>query len=963
MASMGSSGISVPSAWRDANPTQPSSSTLLDALERAATAARSGVEPRWPCIGRYRVRGKLGQGGMSSVWEALDDQLDRRVAIKLLRRDLSHGHGQRLRREAQALAKLSHPNVVQVYEVIEAEGLTAVVMELVEGQTLRRWQEQQPRPGWKACVELYLQAGRGLAAAHAVGLVHRDFKPDNCIVDEEGRVRVLDFGLVAREHDETTVDEVESGSAGDSLELRLTRTGTLMGTAAYMPPERLGRRGGDGMAGDQFSFCASIYEALHGERPFAGGSEKELQAAIESGRARPPPKGSRVPSRVRAVVLRGLAVDPGQRWESMPRFLAELERVLARSGRWRWLGVGMGTALVGAAVSGAVLTGMTRQTCAGAADQLGGVWDEERRAAVRAAILDTRTQHATDTWIRIEPMLNDYASQWASKHTEICEATRVTAVQTEEDMGLRMRCLDKRRIALLEAVAVLARGGADTRANAVSLVSRLPAITFCDDLEALHAQLPPPRDPELARAVDEARARLSRARTQREAGTYADAEREASEVLDEAERLGYEPLMAEALLERGECRAALARRAEAEEDLEGALDLAQRIDYRNIEARAASGLGRLAAGDRSRLDEAERLARHAWNLANRRGSDRLLLADAASAYGDVRTMRSTVPIEQRRTLDLQRSARALYVDALGSEHPAVAKTHESEGDLLKKQKKPWLAQESYEQALHIYENALGSSHPAVAEVSSKLGVALVEQGDPDMALELHEHALSMREAVFGPWHPSIAFTWTRIGIALHRQGRLEEAWAAHRHALEILGHTPGQEPTAEIGIVCELGFVLRDQGRMMEAVDWYDFSVLLRDEAFGPLDPYTVLVVMNIGDELLDRGLFDAAEDRYLRSLDRSARARCYCAALALIRLGEVALARRDIAGAAQYVKRAMLVEGFADNTSSNAAMTVQARFRRALRRAGLDDTSLGEGYEGYAEAVRLLEDAAGLAH
>lgn len=909
MESVGSSVVSVPSAWRRAKPTQPSTPALIESLEWAAAAHRAGIAPRWPGIGRYQACGKLGQGGMSTVWEALDDQLGRRVAIKLLLPDVSSEHGERLLREAQALAKLSHPNVVQVYEVLEVEGLTSVVMELVEGQTLRRWQEQQPRPEWRACVELYLQAGRGLAAAHAAGLVHRDFKPDNCIVDADGRVRVLDFGLVAREREEPTVDEVDLFSTSDSLELPLTRPGTLLGTTVYMPPERLGLGVSDGAAGDQFSFCISLYEALYGERPFGGSSVGEIKAAIEQGRIRKAPEGTRVPPRLRRIVLRGLASAPGDRWDSMAELLGALERVVAPYRRWPWLGAALlGTTTVGALASAMVIGGPEPTPCTGVEALLDGVWDARQRRAVQEAVVGTGTPHGLETWERLEPMLDAYAQQWTAKHGEVCEATRLTAVQTEVDMGLRMRCLDGRRTALREVVAVLARPDEETRRSAIELVAGLPVLAQCDDLEALHAELPPPRDPELAAAVEDARARLSRARAQREAGSYAEGEREASAVVEVAEWLGYEPLLAEALLERGEARVSLAER-DAEHDLARAYDLAQRIEHRYAETRAAIVLARLVANDLSKLGAATVWGRSANNLAGRPGMDPLLEAEAASALGHVRMVKGWLEDAPELTLalELQQDALARYESVLGPSHPAVAEALEAVGDVLMKDKDLAGAQESYERALAIYEASLGPSHPEVADLLSKLGDALVKQQEPQMALELHERELAIQSAVFGPWHPSVARAWTRIGMALHLQGRLEEALALHELALDMTTASLGRDNQAVIGILSEIGFVLRDRGQIAEALAHYDESVAIRDRLQGPWHPSVVIVLKNIGRELSERGMVALAEEYYREALRRNESGRAYPVTRAdlTLLLAELAAERGEREQVLEHAERA----------------------------------------------------------
>ncbi len=285
-------------------------------------------------IGRYVVLGTRGEGGMGTVYEAFDRTLDRRVAVKVLRRDFASRDATRLVREAKALAQLSHPNVVQVYEVGEVDGQTFVAMELVQGRTLHQWRRQDPRPDWRACVELYEQAGAGLAAAHECGLVHRDFKPSNAVVDEKGRVRVLDFGLartagerarVERDADDRpSVSDLAASPESTGIDARVTDTGMVMGTPAYMPLEQMRRQDVDAR-GDQFSFCVALYEAVYGQRPFEGRRLEDLEAAVSEGAITPAPPETPVPTQLRAVLVRGLAASAEHRWPSMEALLEQLQ--------------------------------------------------------------------------------------------------------------------------------------------------------------------------------------------------------------------------------------------------------------------------------------------------------------------------------------------------------------------------------------------------------------------------------------------------------------------------------------------------------------------------------------------------------------------------------------------------------------------------------------------------------------
>ena len=286
-------------------------------------------------IGRYAVLRQLGEGGMGVVLAAYDEELDRRVAVKLLRdRSAQAEHRIRILREAQAMARVSHPNVVQVYEVGECvepgsgESHIFIAMEFIDGSTLHDWQ-QQPGRTWEEILRVYLAAGQGLLAAHESGLVHRDFKPDNVLVGSDGRPRVADFGLArggGAKSDDATVQPAEgaaSRSGGHLLISPLTQHGTIMGTPMYMSPEQY-KGEPAGPRSDQFSFCVALYEALYGVLPFEGDTFESLAISVLTGRIRPQPTGTPVPKPLAAAIMRGMAVAPEQRFPSMKELLAAL---------------------------------------------------------------------------------------------------------------------------------------------------------------------------------------------------------------------------------------------------------------------------------------------------------------------------------------------------------------------------------------------------------------------------------------------------------------------------------------------------------------------------------------------------------------------------------------------------------------------------------------------------------------
>jgi len=271
---------------------------------------------------RFQLLEPLGIGGMGVVYTAFDTKLQRKVAVKRLRELAAAASADKRRarflREAQLLASLSHPNVLTVHDVGGVDPELYVVMELVDGWPMSRWiSEATPRPDWRRILDLYLQVGRGLSAAHQLGVVHRDVKPENILVARTGRVLIGDFGLAGL----AEAAGATSDPSGPATEL--TQTGAVLGTPAYMAPEQHDGKPADALS-DQFSFCVSLYESLHGRRPFPGRTAAEIAAAVRAGH--PPTGGDGIPREIDRVIARGLTVQPARRYPSMDALLAALAR-------------------------------------------------------------------------------------------------------------------------------------------------------------------------------------------------------------------------------------------------------------------------------------------------------------------------------------------------------------------------------------------------------------------------------------------------------------------------------------------------------------------------------------------------------------------------------------------------------------------------------------------------------------
>jgi len=543
-----------------------------DARRRPGGAGRT-ADPSFAArtqIGRYLLLDVVGRGGMGEVYSAYDPALDRRIALKVLHWDTQGNQrlAQRLLREAKAIARLRHTNVVAVYDAGTIEGRVFVAMEFLDGQTVADWMRAAPaRATWHRVLEVFQAAGRGLAAAHDGGIIHRDFKPQNLMIDKDGGVRVMDFGLArwSAEDDSEEPSPLPAPGSADSAvpaadatpEARLTRTGALMGTPAYMSPEQISGGAVDARS-DQFSFCVSLYEALYRERPFPGNNPTAILRSMQSGQVREPLSRRAVPPWLRRAVLRGLSRRPEDRWPSMHELLRVIEGHSGPRTRHRVASLATG-ALILVALAAVVAARRTVASapalCRDGAARLEGVWEAEspggaahgRREAVRAACVASDGPAGASAFTRIAHMLDQYTAAWMRQYGDACAATHIHKVQSAQVLDLRMDCLNRRRDDIEALTRVLAQPAMYPARVGTRAVADLGSLERCQDVSLLREMILEPSDPAIRPRVDDLRHQLAARRAAAHAEINNDAAyRALGELVKEADRLGYPPLIAEA---------------------------------------------------------------------------------------------------------------------------------------------------------------------------------------------------------------------------------------------------------------------------------------------------------------------------------------------------------------------------------------------------------------------------------
>jgi tetratricopeptide (TPR) repeat protein/predicted Ser/Thr protein kinase len=532
-------------------------------------------------LGRFRVLERLGEGGMGVVYAAYDPELDRGVALKVVR---IVGDRDQALAESKALARLSHPHVVPIYDVGVDGDLVYIAMELVRGETLRAWQRGRPA---REVLDAYRQAGEALAAAHAAGLVHRDFKPDNAIVGRDGRLRVVDFGLAC----EVAVDSAHAGAA-------------VAGTPRYMAPEQA-RGAPVTTAADQYSFCAALEEAL---TPEAAGP---------------------LPRWLIPILQRGRAADPADRFPSMSDLLRALARDPARLRRWRF-GLALSLALGAVAfLAGRATLGGDTDECGGGRALLESTWPSPDREGAMARL--TRLgQYGRQLAPRLRSAIDEHARRWLHEHRAACLADR-RGVDSRATTERRMMCVDGSRSALAEVADLVSRAGPAQLPDLPLAVHALPDPTSCGDRAALASTVEPP-PLALAAEVGAIRGRLERARVQIAAGRLQEAADLAGRLADQARRIAYRPALAEALLVRGHAALIMQRRDEAIVALQEATALAWEVgaDDLAIEAWARRAWLEGTGGSASALEGLEVVEAIARRTRSARFARALLYNNAGS---------------------------------------------------------------------------------------------------------------------------------------------------------------------------------------------------------------------------------------------------------------------------------------------------------------------------------------------
>jgi len=746
-------------------------------------------------IGRYVVLEEVGAGAMGRVLRAYDPRLRREVALKLVRAALDETSYESVMHEAQAMAQLAHPNIVAVYDADVVDGEPFLAMEYVEGGTLADWIAEGARP-WSEVLEVFTQAGQGLAAAHEAGIVHRDFKPGNVMRRSDGRVQVTDFGIAM---------EADAGDAHAA------------GTPGYMAPEQHEGAAADARS-DQYAFCVSLWEALTGQRPF---DSDDLVANKKAMRLRMSAPIRALPKPARDALQRGLSPDPSERHASIEALLSALAFT---PGRTRSAVLGAGTV----AVIGLCLVGwqwhreaQARERCDAEADMVPALWDDASRASVREAFVASGVANGGSVFERAAPWLDAYAKTWADTRREQCLA------QAKDPLSqASAACLEEHRLRFAELIGALARADAGVVNRSVKAVAGLRSPVECSDEQSLRVRAPLPTDDERREQLAKLQGERARLHASLAAGRAPEIAKSVEELLDQARAIDWAPAVVDALLDAAEVREAMSDFKGARAAAEEAFARALAEDYDVAALSASTRLVYVVGYGMSKHDEGLQWSRTGDAIARRLGFDddhprRLALLNNTGVLHWARGDYESAKAAHQQAIEIKRTL-------LGPEHPGVASSLDNYGITLATMGDLEGARVAFESSLELTVAALGEDHPSIADAVTRLGTIASELGETKLAREYLERSLALTEAAVGPEHSDVALVLINLATTLVDHGAAEEALSRAERAMGLLpdrGSTPHPyRPSAAFVI----GQAHSRLGHARQAVDAFEETARLR---------------------------------------------------------------------------------------------------------------------------------------
>ena len=742
--------------------------------------------------GRYLVLEEVGVGAMGRVLRAYDPRLRREVALKLVRGAHDDDSYQAVLQEAQAMAKLAHPNIVAVYDADMVDEQPFLAMEYVEGGTLADWIAEGPKQ-WDEVLDAFTQAGHGLAAAHAAGIVHRDFKPGNVMRRSDGRVQVTDFGIAME------------GDAGDAR---------LAGTPGYMAPEQHDGKPADARS-DQYALCVSIWEALAGKRPF---DSEDLVDNKKQLRFRPAAAIRGLPRSSRDALLRGLAPDPSERHPTVDALLTALA---STPGRWKSAALAAG----GIVAAGAGLLAwqmhreaLERERCDQEAAIVPSVW-HDARAGIRDAFVDAGNGEAV--FDRAAPWLDEYASAWADSRREQCLAGPTTPYA-----DVAVACFEEHRVRFAELLEALSKADARVVDRTVKAVAGLRSPAECNDEQALRVRAPLPEDAERRRQLAELQAERARVSAGLTAGRAPDVAETIEELLERARALDWPPALVDVLIETAEVREAMSDFEGAREAAEEAFTRALAADYDVAALSACARLVYVVGYGLSKHDEGLQWSRTGDAIARRLGYGdhhprRLALLNNTGVLHWARGDYEAAKAAHERAIEIKR-------ELLGPEHPGVASSLDNYGITLATMGAFGEAKAAFEASLELTVAALGEDHPSVADALTRLGSVASELGDNEQARAYLERSLELTEANLGPQHSDVALVLVNLATAMLDDGAPKEALARAERAYGLVSTDRGTPHPYRSSAAFVVGRAHAELGQPDKAVTAFEEAATLR---------------------------------------------------------------------------------------------------------------------------------------